>query len=359
MTVIAKAAAAALIALGAAVASADVRIEGAGATFPQPLYERWVSEYQKLHPDVKIDYQAIGSGGGIKAITEKTVDFAGSDAPLSKSEIGSLGGEDKVVEIPSCSGGVVPAYHLEGVNAELKFTGPVLAEIYLGTINKWNDPKITQLNPGVNLPGLPITPVYRTDGSGTNYVFTNYLATQSTEFRNKVGMGKQVKWPLGQGGKGNPGVAQVVQQTNGGIGYLEQNFADKNHIAYGSVQNKSGQFVKASPETVSLAGEGAVAEMKGHVVHANIWNQPGENAYPIASFTYLIVYKDLDNVKSREQAQQLLSFMWWATHDGEKLAAELDYAPLSQGVQQKVDEALKAVTYKGEALSGGQVSSAK
>lgn len=359
MTVIAKAAAAALIALGAAVASADVRIEGAGATFPQPLYERWVSEYQKLHPDVKIDYQAIGSGGGIKAITEKTVDFAGSDAPLSKSEIGNLGGQDKVVEIPSCSGGVVPAYHLEGVDAELKFTGPVLAEIYLGMINKWNDPKIAQLNPGVNLPGLPITPVYRTDGSGTNYVFTNYLATQSSEFRNKVGVGKQVKWPLGQGGKGNPGVAQVVQQTNGGIGYLEQNFADKNHIAYGSVQNKSGQFVKASPETVSLAGEGAVAQMMGHVVHANIWNQPGANAYPIASFTYLIVYKDLDNVKSREQAQQLVHFLWWATHDGEKMAAELDYAPLSQGVQQKVDEALKAITYKGEALPGGQVSSAK
>lgn len=359
MRVIAKAAVAALIALGAAVASADVRLEGAGATFPQPLYERWVGEYQKLHPDVKIDYQGIGSGGGIKAITEKTVDFAGSDAPLSKSEIANLGGEEKVVEIPSCSGGVVPAYNVPGVSRELKFTGPVLAEIYLGIINKWNDPKIAQINPGVSLPALPITPVWRTDGSGTNYVFTNYLATQSTEFRNKVGMGKQVKWPLGQGGKGNPGVAQVVQQTNGALGYLEQNYADKNHIAYGSVQNKSGKFVKASPEAVSLAGEGAVAEMKGRVVHANIWNQPGENAYPIASFTYLIVYQDLDNVKSKEQAQQLLNFLRWATHDGEKLAAELDYAPLSQGVQQKVDDALKVVTYKGEALAPAQVSSAR
>lgn len=354
MSWISKTAAAAVIALGVVSTRADVRLEGAGATFPQPLYERWVSEYQKLHPDVKIDYQGIGSGGGIKAITEKTVDFAGSDAPLSKTEIANLGGADKVVEVPSCSGAVVPAYNVPGVSGELKFSGPVLAGIYLGTINKWDDSQIAQLNPGVNLPNLPITPVWRTDGSGTNFVFTNYLATQSIEFRNKIGMGKQVKWPLGQGGKGNPGVAQVVEQTGGAIGYLEQNFADKNHIAYGSVQNKEGKFVKASPESVSLAGEGAVSEMSGHVVHANIWNQAGENAYPISSFTYLIVYKDLDNVKSKEQAQQLLNFMWWATHDGEKLAAELDYAPLSQGVQQKVDEALKAITYKGEALSMGQ-----
>lgn len=354
MNWIAKAAAAAVVALGALTIRADVRIEGAGATFPQPLYERWVSQYQQLHPDVRIDYQGIGSGGGIKAITEKTVDFAGSDAPLSKTEIRNLGGPDRIVEVPSCSGGVVPAYNVPGVSGELKFSGPVLAEIYLGSINKWNDPKIAQLNPGVSLPELPITPVWRTDGSGTNYVFTNYLATQNTEFRNKVGMGKQVKWPLGQGGKGNPGVAQVVEQTNGAIGYLEQNYADKNHIAYGLVENKAGKFIKASPESVSQAGEGAVSEMNGNVVHANIWNQAGEEAYPIASFTYLIVYKDLDNVKSKEQAQQLLNFMWWATHDGEKLAAQLDYAPLSQGVQQKVEAALKTITYKGEALSPAQ-----
>ena len=350
MTFIAKAAAVAIFGLGFTVASADVRIEGAGATFPQPLYERWVGEYQKLHGDVKIDYQGIGSGGGIKAITEKTVDFAGSDAPLSKKEIEGLGGEAKVVEVPSVSGGVVPAYNVAGMT-DLKFSGPVLAEIYLGSINKWNDPKIASLNPGVNLPDLAITPVWRTDGSGTNYVFTNYLATQSDEFKNKVGMGKQVKWPLGQGGKGNPGVAQVVQQTSGAIGYLEQNFADKNQIAYGAVQNKAGKFVKASPQSVSLAGEGAVSEMKGHVVHANIWNQAGDEAYPIASFTYLIVYSDLDNLKSKEQAQSLVDFLWWATHDGEKLATELDYAPLSEGVQKKVEEALKGITFKGESLS--------
>jgi phosphate transport system substrate-binding protein len=351
MKMFAKAAAAAVLALGVGVASAEVHLSGAGATFPQPLYERWVGEYHKAHPDAAIDYQGIGSGGGIKAITDKTVDFAGSDAPLSKKEIEALGGESKIVEIPSCSGGVVPAYKIDGVEAELKFSGPVLAEIYLGSIGKWNDPKIVELNPGVNLPNLPITPVWRTDGSGTNFVFTNYLATQSNEFRNKVGMGKQVKWPVGQGGKSNAGVAQVVTQTNGAIGYLEQNYADKNHIAYGSVRNKAGKFVKASPETVSLAGDGAVDQMKGHVVHANIWDQPGENAYPISSFTYLIVYQDLDNIKTREQAQVLVDFLWWATHDGEKLAPELDYAPLSHGVQKKVDEALETINYKGEHLS--------
>ena len=348
-------AAVAAIALGASVASADVRLQGAGATFPQPLYERWVAEFQKLHPDIKIDYQGIGSGGGIKSITQKTVDFAGSDAPLSKSEIEGLGGADKIVEVPSVSGGVVPAYNIPGVKAQLNFSGPVLAGIYMGTVNKWNDPKITALNPGVQLPALAITPVYRTDGSGTNYVFTNYLATQSPEFKNSIGTGKEVKWPLGQGGKGTAGVAQVIQQTNGAIGYVEQNYADKNHILYGSVQNKSGKFVKASPESVSAAGEGAVGAMKGNVVTANIWNQTGDNAYPIASFTYLIVYKDLGNVKTREQAQALADFLWWATHDGEKLASELDYAPLSPNVLKRVEDALKMVNYKGQSVSvGGQ-----
>jgi phosphate transport system substrate-binding protein len=342
--------AAAVIALGASVAVADVRLQGAGATFPEPLYQRWVGEFQKAHPDIKIDYQGIGSGGGIKGITEKTVDFAGSDAPLSKSEIAALGGEDKVVEVPSCAGGVVPAYNVPGVKVDLNFSGPVLAEIYMGTVNKWNDPKLVQLNPGVALPDLAITPVWRTDGSGTNFVFTNYLATQSPAFRNSIGTGKQVKWPIGQGGKGNPGVAQVVQQTSGALGYLEQNFADKNNIPYGPVQNLSGKFVKASPASVSAAGEGAVAKMHGTLVTANIWNQSGPDAYPISSFTYLIVYKDLDNLKTHEQAQSLAEFLWWATHSGEQLAPGLDYAPLSAGVQKKVEDALKMLTYKGQAL---------
>ena len=351
---VSKIAAAAVITLGAVGVQADVRLSGAGATFPKPLYERWVGEYAKMHPDVKIDYQGIGSGGGIKAITDKTVDFAGSDAPLNQAEIKNLGGAEEVVEVPSVSGGLVPAYHVPGVSGDLRFSGPVLAEIYLGSISRWNDPKIAALNPGVALPNLVITPVWRTDGSGTTFVFTNYLATQSTAFRNSLGTGKEVKWPLGQGGKGNDGISQVVQQTNGAIGYLEQNYADKQGIQYGSVQNKAGKFVKATPQAVSLAGEGAVAKMTGQVVRANIWDQAGEEAYPISSFTYLIVYKDLKNVKSREQAPALVDFLWWATHDGEKLASELDYAPLSEGVQHKVEAALKVITYNGQALTPGK-----
>jgi phosphate transport system substrate-binding protein len=345
-----KSVAAAAVALGAGIAMADTRLQGAGATFPNPLYQRWVTEYQKSHPDVKIDYQAIGSGGGIKGITEKTVDFAGSDAPLGKKEIDALGGADRIVQIPSTAGAVVPSYNLSGVS-DLKFTGDVLADIYLGKITKWNDPKIQSINEGVTLPDLIITPAWRTDGSGTNFVWTNYLGTQSDEFKSTIGAGKQVKWPVGQGGKGNDGVTAIVQQTPGAIGYIEEGYADQNKIAYGSVQNKSGKFIKASPASVSAAGAGAVDKMSGTVLAANIWNQAGDEAYPISSFTYLIVYKDLSNVKSREQAAALMDFLSWAIRDGQQFSSDLDYAPLAPAVQEKDEAALKTITYQGNALT--------
>ncbi|MGA2500156.1 MAG: phosphate ABC transporter substrate-binding protein PstS [Tepidisphaeraceae bacterium] len=332
------------------VASAQTRLQGAGATFPNPLYSRLVVEYQKVHPGVAIDYQSIGSGGGIKAITEKTVDFAGSDAPLNKKQLEALGA-DNVIQVPSCAGGVAPAYNLPGITKDLKFTGEVLADIYLGKITKWNDAKLAALNEGVTLPDMVITPAWRTDGSGTTYVFTNYLATQSESFKETIGMGTSVKWPLGQGGKGNEGVAAVVQQTPGAIGYIEENYAVQNKLAFGMVKNKDGQFVKASPESISLAGAGAAAEFKGDVMAANLWNQGGEKTYPIASFTYLIVYKDLNNVKSKEQAQALVDFLWWATHGGQKMCSELEYAPLAPEVQAKVGETLMHLTYKGEAVT--------
>ena len=340
----------AAITLGTVAASAQTRLQGAGATFPQPLYERWVAEYQKLHPDIQIDYQGIGSGGGISNITKKTIDFAGSDAPMNKKELEGIGA-DNVIEIPSCAGGVVPAYNLPGIDKDLNFTGDILADIYLGKINKWNDAKIAAINPGVSLPDLAITPVWRTDGSGTTFVFTSYLATQSKEFVNHIGIAKQVKWPIGQGGQGTQGVAQAVSQTKGAIGYVEQNYADKNNIKYGLVKNKAGKFVKATPKNVSLAGEGAADKMKGEILAANIWNQSGDDTYPIASFTYLIVYKDLNNVKSPQQAQALVDYLWWATHNGQELAPELDYAPLSQTVQGKVETALRAITYKGQPIN--------
>jgi phosphate transport system substrate-binding protein len=340
----------ATVAVGANIAMADTRLQGAGATFPNPLYQRWVTEYQKSHPDVKIDYQAIGSGGGIKGITEKTVDFAGSDAPLSKKEIEALGGADHVVQIPSTAGAVVPSYNLPGVS-DLKFTGDVLADIYLGKITKWNDPKIQAINDGVNLPDLVITPAWRTDGSGTNFVWTNYLGTQSDEFKGTIGTGKQVKWPVGQGGKGNDGVTAIVQQTPGAIGYVEEGYADQNKITYGSVKNLAGKFIKASPTSVSAAGAGAVDKMSGTVLAANIWNQSGDEAYPISSFTYLIIYRDLNNVKSKEQAAALMDFLTWAIHDGQQFSADLDYAPLAPAVQEKDDAALKSTTYQGNALT--------
>ena len=335
-------------------AAGTTRLQGAGASFPAPFYKRLVVEYQRSHPDVLIDYQSKGSGGGIQAITDKTVDFCGTDAPMNKAELHAVGGEESIVEFPSCAGGVVPTYNVPGVKGTIKFTGNLLADIYLGKVSRWNDPAIAKTNVDVQLPDLAITPVWRTDGSGTTFIFTNYLATQSEEFKSTIGHGKQVQWKFGQGGKGNEGVTAVVQQTVGGIGYVEQSYADNNHLLHGEMQNKGGKFVKASPESVSVAGAGPAAKMEGQVLAADIWDQPGEQAYPIASFTYLIVYKDLKNLSDKKSAQALVSFLWWATHDGQKHAAELGYAPLAPEVQAKVEQALNIVTYKGEALKVGQ-----
>ena len=327
----------------------EIHLQGAGATFPAPLYNRLVAEYQKLHPDVKIDYQAIGSGGGIKNITESIVDFAGSDAPMSKKDLEACGA-DNIVQVPSCAGAVVPAYNIPDVTGELKFTGEILADIYMGKISMWNDSRLVALNPDAKLPALAITPAWRTDGSGTTYVWTNYLCTQSATFKETIGLGKEVKWTAGQGGKGNQGVSAVLQSTKGAIGYIEENYADENKISYGSVKNKAGKLVKATPEAVSKAGAAAAAQMKGSVLAANMWDQDGEATYPISSLTYLIVYKDLKNLKTRNDAQELVNFLWWATHDGQAFAPKLNYAPLAPEVLKKVEEALSTLTYKGQSI---------
>jgi phosphate transport system substrate-binding protein len=334
---------------GTALAS-EIRLTGAGATFPAPLYKKWVVDFEKAPggTDVKIDYNSIGSGGGIKNITDKTVAFGASDAPLNAKELTDLGGPEKVVQVPSCAGGVVPAYNLPGVTGEVKFNGEVLAKIFMGKIAKWNDPAIAALNKDVKLPDLGITPAWRSDGSGTTYVFTSYLATQSPDFKTSIGKGKQVQWPTGQGGKGNEGVAAVVQQTPGSIGYIEVNYANANKIAYGSVLNSAGKYVKATTETISSAGGSAASSFKGTVLAADIWNQPGDNAYPIAAFTYLIVYKDLNNLKTPEEAKALTSFLHWAVTSGQSTAREMDYAPLAPDVQKKVIEALDTITFQGK-----------
>lgn len=329
---------------------AKTRLQGAGATFPAPLYKRLVVVYQELHPDVLIDYQSLGSGAGINSIIKKTVDFGASDAPMTKKELTAAGGGEHLVEIPTCAGGIVPIYNVRGVSETLRFNGEVLADIYLGKVNRWNDPAIAALNPNITLPDLAITPVWRTDGSGTTFIFTNYLATQSESFVSVVGLGKQVQWPMGQGGKGNEGVTAVVQQTDGGLGYVEQSYADNNKLSSGMVKNKDGKFVKATAETVSRAGAGANFAAENTLVVAEIWNKPGAEAYPIASFTYLIVYKDLRNLTDKDAAHDLVNFLWWATHEGQKLATELGYAPLAPEVTAKVEAALKQLTFRGEPL---------
>jgi phosphate transport system substrate-binding protein len=352
MTTLIRKAAAAVLAVGAGLAaastaSAATRIEGAGATFPNPIYQRWVTEYQRSHPDVQINYQSIGSGGGIKGVINKTVDFAGSDAPMSKSELGQAGAA--VVHIPTVAGSVVAAYNLPGFQGELKLDGPTLAGIFMGTISSWNDPAIAALNEGARLPNTAITPAWRTDGSGTTFVFTSYLATQSEEWKSTVGAAKSVEWPAGQGGKGNEGVSAIVQQTPGAIGYIELNYATQNRLPFASMKNQAGKFVKASPETVSAAGEAALKKMNNGI--ADIWNQPGDNAYPISAYTYVIVYQDLGSLKDRNKARALVDFLTWATGEqGQRIAAEMDYAPLAPSVRQKVTEQLNKLTFGGNRL---------
>jgi phosphate ABC transporter phosphate-binding protein len=347
MTLLKRSALAASLLLGSIIttAGAEVRLDGAGATFPAPLYQEWITTYQKSHPDVQIDYQAKGSGAGISGITDKTVDFAGSDAPMGKKEIAKAG---DVVQIPVTAGAVVLAYNLPGFNGELKLSGPVLADVFSGKITKWNDSKIADLNAGATLPDLAITPVERGDSSGTNFVFTSYLSTQSDDFRDNIGHGKTVKWPGGQLGQKNDGVTSLIKDNPGAIGYIELNYAMANNIPFATLQNKSGKFVKASPDSVSAAGTAALAK-GGDSLTVNIWNQDGDDAYPISSFTYIIVYKDLAYLKDQAKAQTLVDFLTWATSSsGQDLAGPKGYAPLSADVQKKVSDAISALTYDGQ-----------
>ncbi|MFT3788512.1 MAG: phosphate ABC transporter substrate-binding protein PstS [Tepidisphaeraceae bacterium] len=325
-------------------------INGGGATFPNPLYQKWILEYKNTDSAVTINYASQGSGFGIKGITDKTLHFAGSDAPLSKDEIAKLGGDTAVVQFPTCAGGVVPAYNLPGVSGEVKFTGEILADIYLGKINNWSDPKLAEINPGMNLPNLPITVAYRSDGSGTTNIFTNYLSVTSEEFAKEIGPGKQVKFPVGQGGKGSEGVTQILQTTPGAIGYIEHNYAEMNKVTFGLVKNKAGEFVKASPDSIAKAAGAAAGKLTGQVLKANLWNQDGAGVYPIAAFTYQIVYVDLNNLGSKAEAESLVKFLKWETTEGQKLAASLSYAPLAPAVQEKVASAIGLLNYKGEKI---------
>jgi phosphate transport system substrate-binding protein len=329
--------AAIVLAASAGLAAETVQINGAGATFPYPIYSRWFAEYNRLHPNVQINYQSIGSGGGIRQLTNETVFFGATDGPMTNDQF--LAAPGRILHFPTVLGGVVPIYNIPGIDGELKFTGPVLADIYLGRITKWNDPAIAKLNSQARLPGSDITVVHRSDGSGTTYIWVDYLAKVSPDFRKTVGVNTSVKWPAGVGGKGNEGVAGLVRQSPNAIGYVELIYATQNSIDYGSVQNAAGNFVRASLESVTAAAAAASAKMPADF-RVSITNPPGENAYPIASFTWLLLY---ENPKDKAMARVMVDFLKWALTAGQKHASELGYAPLPDSVVKMELEAIKRI----------------
>jgi len=316
-----------------AVASAQ-NINGAGATFPNPIYTRWFNEYSKLHSDVKINYQSIGSGGGIRQVSEGTVDFGASDATMTDQQIADA--KVKVMAIPTVLGAVVPVYNLPGVTQELKFSQDALAGIYLGKITKWNDPYIAKENPGVNLPDQAILPVYRSDGSGTTFIFTDYLSKVSPLFLQQIGRGAAVKWPVGIGQKGNEGVAGMVRQSNYSFGYVELIYAEQNKMQYGMVRNKAGKFMKASTSGVTAA---AAANSKNIPAdyRVSITDAPGVESYPISSFTWLLIPVQ---AKDPAKGKALVGFLDWMLEKGQTEAAEMTYAPLPQALVERVRKSI-------------------
>ncbi|HTO95436.1 MAG TPA: phosphate ABC transporter substrate-binding protein PstS [Myxococcales bacterium] len=323
----------------AGAASADkLLINGAGATFPFPIYSKWFSEYNKLHPDIQINYQSIGSGGGIKQITERTVDFGASDAPLSDEQLQKAAG---LQHIPTVMGAVVIVWNLPEVK-ELRILPQTLADIYLGKITRWNDPALARENPHVKLPDAAITVAHRSDGSGTTNIFTDYLSKVSPEWKAGPGRGTSVNWPVGLGGKGNEGVTGVVKQSEGSIGYVELAYANQNKLPTAELKNHDGHWVKATLAGVSAA---AAKMPMPDDYRVSITDQPGADAYPIAAFTYLLVYRDQQDTA---KGDALLKFIWWAEHQGQKDAAGLDYAPLPASVVHKVEQTLKGMTVNGK-----------
>lgn len=310
----------------AAPAPDALLINAAGATFPYPIYSKWFDEYHKAHPDIQINYQSIGSGGGIQQLHAGTVDFGASDMPLKDELLKQL--NLNIVQFPTVLGAVMPTYNIPDVSAELKFTPQALAGIYLGKITKWNDPAIAGPNPGVNLPGNDIVVVHRSDGSGTTFVWTDYLSKVSPEWKSSVGSNTSVRWPVGLGGKGNEGVSGIVKQTPNSIGYVELIYAVQNNLPYGRVKNSSGNFIKASLETVTEAAAGASREMEKDV-RVSITNAPGKEAYPICSFTYLLIPK---KIPDPQKEKAIKGFLQWMMTDGQNLVEPLNYARLPKAV---------------------------
>jgi phosphate transport system substrate-binding protein len=311
-------------------------LNGAGATFPYPIYSKWFSEYHKLHPDIQINYQPIGSGGGIRQVTAGTVDFGASDMPMTDKQLQDT--KTKILNLPTVLGAVVPAYNIPGVTGELKFTPEILAGIFLGRISKWNDKAITAANPGVNFPDKDIIVVHRSDGSGTSFIWTDYLSKVSSDWKSQVGSDTSVKWPIGMGSKGNEGVSGMIRQLPGSVGYIELIYALQNNIPYGSVRNSSGAFVKASLAGVTAAA--ASAPKMPADFRVSITNSPGKDAYPISSFTWLLIPAQSKNPAN---GKILADFLSWMLAEGQTMTSSLSYAPLPENVVAKVKVTIKQV----------------
>ena len=320
----------------ASAVSAQMTINGAGATFPYPIYSKWFDDYAKVDPSVRFNYQSIGSGGGQKQILAQTVDFGASDGPMSDDNLAKAPG--KLLHIPTVAGADVVAYNLPG-NPVLKLDPDAIAGVFLGQIKKWNDPKIAALNPGIKLPDQDIVVVHRSDGSGTTYIWTDYLSKISSEWKQKVGTNTSVNWPTGLGGKGNEGVAGQIKQTPGALGYVELIYAVQNKMPYADMKNASGEFVKASLESITAAM--ATAQIPDDF-RFSMTNAPGKDAYPIAGATWLLVY---EQQKDAMKGKKLVEFLKWAMKDGEKMARDLQYAPLPEKVQERVLKRVDEIKY--------------
>src|SRR5580658_1765987 len=323
------------LAATAGAQSSPLLLNAAGATFPYPIYSKWFDVYHTAHPNVQINYQSIGSGGGIRQLLAGTVDFGASDGPMSDDQLAQA--KFKILHFPTVLGAVIPTYNVAGVSTGLNFTQKALAGIYLGTITKWNDPEIAKSNPGVKLPGDDIVVVHRSDGSGTSYIFTDFLSKASDDWKNKVGKGTSVNWPVGLGGKGNEGVAGLVKQTPDSIGYVELVYAAQNGIAFGKVQNAAGKFIKADLASVTAAAAGAAKDMPADF-RVSITNAPGATAYPVSSFTWLLIPAQIQDPAKRDAIKD---FLKWMLTEGQKYNEGLTYAQLPKPV---IEKELKAIS---------------
>ncbi len=341
--VLAAALGAMMIVAGAAQAQQSVSLTGAGATFPFPLYSKWSQVYE-AEKGVRINYQSIGSGGGIRQFMSKTVDFGASDGPMTDEQIQQAGG--RVLHIPMVAGAVVSVYNVQGIGPGLNFTPDVLAAIFLGKITKWNDPRLVKDNPTMKLPAADIVVVHRSDGSGTTAIWVNYLSKVNSEWKSKVGEGTSVNWPTGLGGRGNEGVAGLVKQTPNALGYVELAYALTNQMTFGKVRNRAGQFIQPSLSSTTKAMEGALKSIPPD--YRIFFTDPdGRDGYPIGGFTWILIYGDQPD---QAKGKALVDFLWWATHDGQKYAPTLLYAPLPKSLVQRVEGTLKTVTAQGKAM---------